>query len=62
MRRCRAATSIVSARESFDQTVTSHPDPLNPASDAAVASTVVHYAHRGRVTPQPALLASGVPA
>jgi len=51
---------VVSARESFDQTVTTRPDPLNPASNAAVASTVVHYTHRGRVTPQPALLASGV--
>jgi hypothetical protein len=51
---------VASARESFDQTVTSRPDPLNPASNAAVTSTVVHYTHRGRVTPQPALLASGV--
>ncbi len=51
---------IVSARESFDQSVTTRPDPLNPASRAALASTVVHYSHRGRVTPQPALLASGV--
>jgi hypothetical protein len=51
---------IMSARESFDQSVTTHPDPLNPASRAALASTVVHYSHRGCVTPQPALLAGGV--
>jgi hypothetical protein len=51
---------VVRARESFDQSVTTHPDPLNAASRAALASTVVHYSHRGRITPQPALLASGV--
>jgi hypothetical protein len=59
-RRLPGRDVVVSARESFDQTVTSRPDPLNPASSAAVASTVVHYTHRGRVLPQPALLASGV--
>jgi hypothetical protein len=51
---------IVSARESFFQTVASHPDPLNAASGARVTSAVVHHAHRGHVTPQLALLASGV--
>jgi hypothetical protein len=51
---------VVSARESFDQSVVSRPDPLNPATRAALTSTVVHYSHRGRVTPQAALLASGV--
>jgi len=59
-RRLPGRDVIVSARESFDQTVTSRPDPLNPASNAAVASTVVHFTHRGRLMPQPVLLASGV--
>jgi hypothetical protein len=59
-RRLPGRDVIVSARESFDQSMTSRPDPLNPASNAAVASTVVHYTHRGRVLPQPALLATGV--
>jgi hypothetical protein len=51
---------VVSARESFDQTVTSRPDPLNPASRATVGSTVVRYKHRGLVMSHPILLASGV--
>jgi hypothetical protein len=59
-RRLRGRDVIVSARQSFDQTVKSRPDPLNPASSAAIVSTVVRYIHRGRVMPQPALLASGV--
>lgn len=59
-RRLPGRDIVVSARESFDQTVSSHPDPLNPASNATVLSTVVRFTHKGLVTAQPALLASGV--
>jgi uncharacterized membrane protein len=40
---------VVDARESFDQTVRTLPDPLNPESGAAVATTLVRFSHRGRV-------------
>jgi hypothetical protein len=59
-RRLPGRDVVVSARESFDQTVTSRPDPLNPASKATITSTVVRYTHRGLVTSHPALVASGV--
>jgi len=51
---------VIFARESFDTKVASRPDPLNPASNATLASTVVRYKHRGEVTSQAALLSSGV--
>jgi hypothetical protein len=50
---------VVSARESFDQSVVSRPDPLNAASRATVASTVVRYKHKGEVHAQPQLLSGG---
>jgi hypothetical protein len=59
-RRLPGRDVVVSARESFDQTVIAHPDPLNPASDARKLSTVIRYKHRGRVTAQPMLSSSGV--
>ena len=59
-RRLPGRDVIVTARESFDQTALSRPDPLNPASRAAVTSAVVRYMHRGHVVAKPALLASGV--
>jgi hypothetical protein len=59
-RRLPGRDVVVSARESFDQTVTSRPDPLNPASNASVTSTVVRYTHRGQVMSHPVLVASGV--
>ena len=51
---------IVTARESFDQSVVSRPDPLNAASRATIMSTVVRYTHKGQVAPQGALIASGM--
>jgi hypothetical protein len=59
-RRLPSRDVVVSARESFDQSVVSRPDPLNPASNATVLSTVIRYKHRGVVTAQPVLSASGV--
>ncbi len=59
-RRLPGRDVVVSARESFDQSVASRPDPLNPASSATVLSTVIRYKHRGVVTAQPVLSASGV--
>ena len=59
-RRLPGRDVVVSARESFNQTVTSRPDPLNPASKATITSTVVRYKHRGQVIAHPALVASGV--
>jgi hypothetical protein len=51
---------IVHARESFDQSVARRPDPLNPASKATVAATLVHFVHKGRVLPQEQLSQAGV--
>ena len=51
---------IVSARESCDQVTSSHPDPLNPGSGARLNGTVIRYAHKGVVSPQAELSASGV--
>jgi hypothetical protein len=50
---------VAKARESFDQFVSTHPDPLNPAAHATTLSTVIRYTHRGTVMAQPAVLASG---
>lgn len=51
---------IVSARESFDQVTSTRPDPLNPGSGATLTGTVIHYVHKGTVSPQKELSASGV--
>jgi len=60
VRRLPGRDVIVSARESFDQSVVSRPDPLNPASNATVLSTVIRYKHSGLVTAHSALRSSGV--
>jgi uncharacterized membrane protein len=49
LRRNAKREIVVDARESFDQTVRTLPDPLNPESGAAVATTLVRFSHRGRV-------------
>ena len=59
-RRLAKRDVVVSARESFDQSVRSQPDPLNPECGATVASTLVHYTHRGQVMPKPELVSHGV--
>jgi hypothetical protein len=51
---------IVTARESFDQTVEQLPDMLNPESGATRSVTVLRYTHKGQVLPQAMLSASGV--
>jgi hypothetical protein len=51
---------VVTARESFDQSVARLPDPLNPESGATTPITVLSYDHRGEVHPNAALVASGV--
>ncbi|WP_394848051.1 hypothetical protein LZC95_11370 [Pendulispora brunnea] len=51
---------IVSARESFDQVTSRRPDPLNPESGASLVGTLLRYMHKGTVSPQPGLGASGV--
>jgi hypothetical protein len=38
----------------------SRPDPLNPGSGATLTGTVIHYVHKGTVSPQKELTASGV--
>jgi hypothetical protein len=59
-RRLNGRDVVILARESFDRSVASRPDPLNPASNATIASTVIRYKHRGQVTSQRVLLAGGV--
>jgi uncharacterized membrane protein len=59
-RRLKGRDVIVAARESCGRSVTSHPDPLNPESGAAVPVTMIRYEHRGRVFPRAALAAQGV--
>jgi hypothetical protein len=51
---------VVTARESFHQSVTSLPDPLNPESGATTPITVLTYEHRGEVVPNHQLVTSGV--
>ncbi|WP_394826696.1 hypothetical protein [Pendulispora albinea] len=51
---------IVSARESFDQETRRRPDPLNPVSGASREGTLLRYMHKGTVSPQRELAASGV--
>jgi hypothetical protein len=59
-KRLKGRDVIVTARESCDQRVLSHPDPLNPESGASVPVTVIRYDHRGQVFPRPALAKQGV--
>ncbi len=59
-RRMPARDVIVFAKESFEQVTSSRPDPLNPMSGAQLRGTVLHYTHRGTVTPTRALTESGV--
>jgi hypothetical protein len=51
---------IVAARESCDQSELARPDPLNPESGATVPATLIHYVHKGTVSPQAQLTAAGV--
>ncbi len=51
---------VMRARESFDQCVVRRPDPLNPQSGATMPATLVRYVHRGVVSANSELLASGV--
>jgi hypothetical protein len=60
VRRLKGRDVIVAARESCDQRVTSHPDPLNPESGACVPVTMIRYEHRGQVFPQVELARQGV--
>jgi hypothetical protein len=59
-RRLASRDVVVTARESFNQSVTSIPDPLNPECGASTAVTVLSYEHRGEVAPSQQLLSSGV--
>lgn len=59
-RRLPARDVVVSARETFSQSVTSTPDLLNPESGASTATTVLSYKHNGEVLPNAALVTSGV--
>lgn len=59
-RRLPGRDVIVSARESFDQSVAELPDPLNPECGAKQAMTVLSYDHKGEVVPAKELLDSGV--
>jgi hypothetical protein len=57
--RLRGRDVIVTAKESFNQVITSRPDPLNPESGAHVPLTLVHYVHRGQLMPQSELSRTG---
>jgi hypothetical protein len=59
-RRLASRDVVVTARESFNQSDDSKPDPLNPESGAVQGVTVLSYEHKGSVVPQAQLLASGV--
>lgn len=59
-RRLPGRDVVVSARESFDQSVAVLPDPLNPECGATQTVTVLTYDHKGDVVAQSELLASGV--
>lgn len=59
-RRLPGRDVVVSARESFNQSVASLPDPLNPECGARTAITVLTYEHRGEVIPNTQLVRSGV--
>ncbi len=59
-RRLPGRDAVVIARESFNQTALRVPDPLNPECGASSTVTVLTYEHRGEVTPNAPLIASGV--
>jgi hypothetical protein len=59
-RRLPGRDVVVTARESFNQSLMQLPDPLNPESGATTAITVLTYDHRGEVAPNAQLLSSGV--
>ena len=59
-RRLPARDIVVTARESFEQSETCLPDPLNPEAGATQNVTVLTYAHRGSVVQQPKLAEAGV--
>lgn len=59
-RRLSGRDVVATARESFDQMETRHPDPLNPEAGATMPVTVLAYEHKGQVVPNAALVASGV--
>jgi hypothetical protein len=59
-RRLPGRDVVVTARESFNQSVSSLPDPLNPECGASMAITVLSYEHRGEVIPNGQLIRSGV--
>jgi hypothetical protein len=59
-RRLRTRDVIVKARESCEQSRTSHPDPLNPESGASVPATTIRYSHRGTAFPRAELTQQGV--
>lgn len=60
VRRLPARDVVVSARETFSQSLTSTPDPLNPDCGANTTTTVLSYKHHGEVAPNAVLLGSGV--
>jgi hypothetical protein len=60
VRRLKGRDVIVAARESCDQSVLSHPDPLNPESGACMPVTMIRYEHRGQVFPRQELARQGV--
>jgi hypothetical protein len=59
-RRLPGRDVVVSARESFEQTVSSVPDRLNPVCGASTPVTIITYEHRGEVVPNAHLISSGV--
>ncbi len=59
-RRLPTRDIVVSARESFNQSVANLPDPLNPECGASTAMTVLSYEHRGEMIPNAHLVRSGV--
>ena len=59
-RRLPGRDIVVSARESFNQSVANLPDPLNPECGASTPMTVLTYEQRGEVIPNAQLVRSGV--
>jgi hypothetical protein len=59
-RRLPTRDVVVSARESWSQSVERLPDPLNPECGASTPITVLTYEHRGEVVPNAQLVRSGV--
>lgn len=59
-RRLPGRDVVVTARESFNQSVGSLPDPLNPECGASTPITILSYEHRGEVLSNDQLLSSGV--